>query len=366
MEQHSAKNTDPASHGAKGPRGKLPFLILGGLGVFTLLVLGVYALWTAGEESTDDAQVESDVVPIAARIGGAIREVRVSDNQTVHRGDLVLLIDDADYGARVDQAEAELETARAQAAIAVAGLDRAGADVRKAALDLSRARQLHAENAIPEERFDSAQIAYQAAQAALAQARAQAAAAGAVAPGVDLMVDGTGVAHDPAGAGRPPTEAGVRVELASARVKSAEAALALARLQFSYTRVTAPADGTISKLSVHEGQLLQTGQPVAELVPSDTYVVANFKETQVGRMKPGQRAVVSIDAYPGRSIEGRVESLSGGTGARFSLLPPDNASGNFVKVVQRVPVRIAWSRSPAGLDLRAGLSADVTVYTKGR
>ncbi|HEY6912389.1 MAG TPA: HlyD family efflux transporter periplasmic adaptor subunit, partial [Myxococcales bacterium] len=149
--------------------------------------------------------------------------------------------------------------------------------------------------------------------------------------------------------------------LAHARQKSAEAALALARLQLSYTRLYAQEDGQVTRLTAREGQMVQPGQPLAELVPDRTYVVANFKETQIGEMKPGQRVEIGIDAFPGRQLEGKVESLAGGTGSRFSLLPPDNASGNFVKVVQRVPVRIAWVNVPGGVTLRPGLSADVTV-----
>jgi membrane fusion protein (multidrug efflux system) len=160
------------------------------------------------------------------------------------------------------------------------------------------------------------------------------------------------------------TAAGASAELARARARSAEAALELARLQLSYTRVTAPRDGELSRLSVREGQLVAAAQPVAQLVPLETYLVANFKETQVGGMKPGQRAEIRIDAYGGRKLEGRVESLSGGTGARFSLLPADNASGNFVKVVERVPVRITWTNVPGEIRLRAGLSAWVTVHTR--
>ena len=117
----------------------------------------------------------------------------------------------------------------------------------------------------------------------------------------------------------------------------------------------------VSKLSVHAGQLVQPGQLVAELVPMATYVVANFKETQIGRVRPGERAIVEVDAYPGRKLEAKVASVSGGTGSRFSLLPPDNASGNFVKVVQRVPVRIEWASRP-DVPMRAGLSAEVTIY----
>ena len=151
-------------------------------------------------------------------------------------------------------------------------------------------------------------------------------------------------------------------DLAHARVDGASASLDLAKLQLSYTKIVAPSDGLASKLSVHAGQLVSVGQPVVELVPITTYVIANFKETQIGKMRPGQRARIEIDAFPHRDFEGRVESLSGGTGSSFSLLPADNASGNFVKVVQRVPVRIAWVNPPTDLVLRAGLSVDATVY----
>ena len=154
-------------------------------------------------------------------------------------------------------------------------------------------------------------------------------------------------------------------ELAHARVRSAEAMLELAKLQLSYTRIVSPTDGIASKLSAREGQLLSVGQPVVEVVPLAVYVTANFKETQVGQMKAGQRAVIHVDAYPGRPLEGRVESLAGGTGASFALLPADNATGNFVKVVQRVPVRIALVNPPTDLTLRAGLSAEVQVFLSG-
>jgi membrane fusion protein (multidrug efflux system) len=131
----------------------------------------------------------------------------------------------------------------------------------------------------------------------------------------------------------------------------------------SYTKITAPADGIASKLAVHAGSLVTAGQPILQLVPRQTYVVANFKETQVHSMRPGQRVRIRIDALDGQDFEGKVDSLSGGTGASFSLLPPDNASGNFVKVVQRIPVRVSWN-GPTSDRLPAGSSAEVTVYTK--
>ncbi|HKR66131.1 MAG TPA: HlyD family efflux transporter periplasmic adaptor subunit, partial [Thermoanaerobaculia bacterium] len=151
--------------------------------------------------------------------------------------------------------------------------------------------------------------------------------------------------------------------LSRAKVRTAQAALDAARLALSYTKITAPADGIASKLSVHAGSLVSAGQPIAQLVPRQTYVVANFKETQVRAMRPGQRVRIRVDALGDDDFEGKVESLSGGTGASFSMLPPDNASGNFVKVVQRVPVRVSWN-GPTSDRIAAGSSAEVTVYTK--
>jgi len=286
--------------------------------------------------------VEADVVPLAARVGGEVARVMVKDNQAVKKGDLVLVIDHADLATKVRQAEAEAEIARAQSlaadaqvAAAQAGLRRAGVEADKAEQDLGRARQLQKSEAIPPERLDAVRATGGVSQAAVAMARAQHAAALA------------------------------QARLAHARVAAAEAAVDLAKLQLSYTKVWAPEDGVVSKLAAHEGQLVAPGQPLAELVPNATYVVANFKETQVGGMRPGQRAAVEIDGYPGLRLEGSVESLSGGTGARFSLIPPDNASGNFVKVVERVPVRIAWATQlPPEVRLRAGLSAYVTVHER--
>lgn len=384
-------------------RDKKPFLILGGVILVAGIVVGIYMLATANQESTDDAQVEADVVPIAARVSGQIAKRAIEDNQRVKKGDFIVQIDDADFVARMKQAEAELDTATAQAAAAdaqvqvveasakgglqsarasysgsslgvanaaaqlaaaKAGLERAKAEARKGELDLQRTKQLVSGNALPRERLDNAQVAYDASQAALAQAHAQVAAAEEMQRLAGTRVqEARGRLDQSTPIAAQIASAKANAELAHARIKVAQAALDLARLQLGYTKVTAAEDGLVTKLSVQPGQMIQVGQPLAELVPDRTYVVANFKETQVGRMRPGQTAKVRIDAFPGVDLEARVESLSGGTGARFSLLPPDNASGNFVKVVQRVPVRLAWNKRP-DLPLQAGLSTDVTVYVK--
>jgi membrane fusion protein (multidrug efflux system) len=401
MESNAAPVLKVDSAEPKRRRDKKPFLILGGVVAALAVATGVYLLATANQEATDDAQVEADVVPIAARVNGQIARRVVEDNRRVKRGDLLIQIDDADFAARVKQAEAELETARAQAAAAdaqvqvveasakgglqsarasfsgsslgvanadaqlaaaKAALERAKAEARKGELDLGRTKQLVAGNALPRERLDNAQVAYDASQAALAQAGAQVAAAAEMRRLASTRVDeARGRLDQSTPIAAQIGAAKASADLAHARVKVSEAALELARLQLGYTKITAVEDGLVTRLSVQAGQMIQIGQPLAELVPDRTYVVANFKETQVGRMRPGQRARVRIDAYPGVDVEAQVESVAGGTGARFSLLPPDNASGNFVKVVQRVPVRIAWRTRP-DLPLQAGLSTDVTVY----
>jgi len=395
--------TAPAPRAARPARSRRPFAILGVVLVLALVGVGIYRHLTAGQESTDDGQVGADTVPVATRVAGVVSHVAVKEDQLVKKGDLLAQIDDADYAARLQQAEADLAIAQAQAASAEAesqivdatskgGLDvaraalrgssvgvssaesqvasaraalaRAEVDTHKAEIDLNRAVQLKAANAIPVERLDAAQIAYDASRAGLAQAKAQVAVA--------MEAKSAAQSHVGEARGRLSQSAPIEpqiaaakaaVDLAHARVRSALASLELAKLQLGYTHILAPADGVASKLMVHDGQLVTVGQPVIALVPSATYVIANFKETQVGEMRVGQRAQIELDAFPGRKFEGEVASLSGGTGASFSLLPADNATGNFVKVVQRVPVRIAW-KSPPGEAMRAGLSADVTVFVE--
>jgi membrane fusion protein (multidrug efflux system) len=410
----SAQSTasQPANDGSSSPaiavpesapvkRKRRPFLILGVIAALALAGIGLYVLATGGHEETDDAQIAADMVPVATRVAGQVTKVHIVENQQVKRGDLLVEIDPADYDARVQQAEAELATARAQSAAAQAQVEivdatskgglasaraaltgstagvqsaaaqlqaakaataQADAELKKAEIDLGRARTLREANAVPQERLDTAQIAFDSAKAAKAQAEAQVALAEESRRSAESRVgEARGRVDQSAPVAPQIAAARANADLAAARVRSADAALTLAKLQLGYTKITAPADGFASKLTAHPGQLVTIGQPLIELVPNATYVIANFKETQVGEMRVGQAVHIEVDALPGRKFEGKVESLAGGTGASFSLLPADNATGNFVKVVQRVPVRISWVNLPSDMDLRAGLSADVTV-----
>ncbi|MGA2447511.1 MAG: HlyD family secretion protein [Polyangiaceae bacterium] len=381
-----------------------PYLVLSAVVVFGLLVYASVVWMTYGQENTDDAQIDADVVAVSTRVGGTVLKVFVTDNQAVKKGSVLAEIDPADLAAKERQAAAELAAARAQAqsadaqvaivsatskgglsaawaqlsgsttsvaradadiASARAAVVRAKAQASQAETDLARAESLLKDQAIPKAQVDTARSNAAAANAAVAQAEAQFAAAQDMKRTAQTRItESQAHVEQSTPVDAQLAAAHANADLAHARADAAEAALQLAKLQLSYTRIEAPTDGTISRLAVHEGQLMQTGQQVVAVVPNTTYVVANFKETQVGSMQRGQRARISVDAYPGRTFEGRIESTSPGTGARFSLLPPDNASGNFVKVVQRVPVKILWDSVPADATLAAGLSVNVTVITR--
>jgi membrane fusion protein (multidrug efflux system) len=403
-----AVNAPPAAPAEAAPaapgRKTNPFVLLGVFIVIAAAAFAGYVAMHAGKESTDDAQVEADVVALAPRISGRIAKVLVHDNQKVKAGDELIVLEDADVRARVAKAEAELAIARAeeraaeaQEAIAAAGaqggldsaqahlsssrvdvnsadtqiavsraaLERSQADAQKIALELGRVTALRKSGAATAEQLDNAKIADTSARAAVAQARAALAVAeGAKVAARSRVAEAAGRVTASAPVEAQLEAARAHTELTRARVQASEAALELAQLDLSYTHLRAPRAGSIAKLSAREGQLINVGQPIAELVPSETYVVANFKETQITRMRPGDPVEIELDAYPGQSLKGTIESLSSGTGARFSLLPADNASGNFVKVVQRVPVTITWQHTPS-IPVPVGLSAEATVDVRG-
>jgi membrane fusion protein, multidrug efflux system len=380
------------------------YIILAIIVALGLVAWFAYHTLTRGRESTDDAQVDADVVPIAARVSGVILKVHVKDNEEVKKGQLLVEIEPSELNAKVKQTEADLAAAKAQALAAdsqvaivsasskgnlsaaraalsgsaasvgsadaqidaaKAAVARAEAESQRANLDLLRAENLAKDQAIPRAQVDTAKSNAAGAVAALAQARAQLAVVEDMKRTAQTRVSESAArVEQSAPVDAQLATAKANADLARARIESMEAALTRAKLELQYARVEAPADGILSKLAVREGQLVQPNAAIVQVVPRATYVIANFKETQVGAMKPGQRATVEIDALPGRTFEGTVVSTSPGTGARFSLLPPDNASGNFVKVVQRVPVKIAWSNLPTDVSLSAGMSAVVTVRTQ--
>jgi membrane fusion protein (multidrug efflux system) len=384
-------------------RARRLYLIVGGAVIALVLLYAIYAMVTSGKETTDDAQIAADVVPVSARAGGQVIAVNVVENQPVHKGDLLVVIDPQDTQVKLAQAQGELQTALAQAAEsdakvnvasanahgaftaaraavqssrenvdtsgagiseARAGVARAEANAQKASLDYKRAQELGAKGDIAKAQVDAARAANETAQADLAQARAKLSSAENMKQAAQANVQqAQGRLEQSAPVTAQIAAAQAEAQIAHAKVQTAQAALQAAQLNLSYTRVTAPADGIASKLAVHPGALVTQGMPLLQIVPLKTYIIANFKETQMRNMHPGQRAEIKVDVIHGRAFQGRVESVSGGTGASFSLLPPDNASGNFVKVVQRIPVRVSWN-GPDATQAPVGSSAEVTVFTK--
>jgi len=398
----SSVEASDAAEVAKDQSGRRRLLVLGAVFLGVILVVVGYRIHTSGQANTDDAMVDADVVPISAQVGGQIATVAVADNSRVKKGDVLVQIDPVELTAHVAQAEGELAAAKAQAdsadaqqqvsaAAAMGGLSsakaqvstsraqvstadaqvstaqaqllRAQSDAKKAESDLARGKSLITASAITQQQLDALESANESAQAAVTVAEANVTAAqDARTVAQSRVAEAGGMLDTNAPIDAKIATAKANADLAHAHVTTAQAALDLARLALSRATIMAPEDGIVSKLSIRAGQILVPGQQVGFLVPDQSYVIANFKETQVGDMKPGQPVDIDVDTYPGRSFEGVVESLSAGTGSRFSVLAPDNASGNFVKVVQRVPVRIAWKGTSADAVLRPGASAVVTVH----
>jgi membrane fusion protein (multidrug efflux system) len=408
MADHGTTNPAAAEAEARQPvlssgRARRLYMILGGAVLVLLLLYGIFAFVTHGRESTDDAQVAADIVPVAPRVAGQVIAVHVIENQPVHKGDLIAELDPNDLQVKLAQAQGDLDTAVAQAQQADAqaqvttasatggltaaqgavqsmrgsagtsaavvndaraGITRAEANAAKAAADWKRAEELGGKGDISRSQVDAARAANEAAQADVASARAKLSSATNAQQAAEAnVVQAQGKLEQSAPVSAQVAAARATATLAHAKVNTQRAMVQAAQLNLSYTKILAPADGIASRLSVHAGGLVAPGTPIVQLVPLRTYIIANFKETQVQAMRPGQRAVIKADALGSQEYEGKVESLSGGTGASFSLLPPDNASGNYVKVVQRVPVRLSWN-GPASDRIAAGASAEVTVYTK--
>jgi len=399
-------------------RGRVRYLAIAAV-VLALAIAGFFWL-RSGRESTDDAQIDGHITQIATRVGGTVIEVHVNDNQIVEAGTVLAKIDPRDYQVAVDRARAELADAEANAVAAGQGVPIATVSTRsdvstaassvseaqagvgvadrqvdaaraqlvatearhrekeatavKNARDVERLKPLVAKEEISQQQFDSAVASSDAARAAADAAKSDIAAAktGVAAAEERAVQARAGVVRAQAAlqsAKTAPEQVQVtkaRADAAAARVQQAQAALAQAELNLQRTVVKAPTKGVVSRKSVEPGQVVQPGQPLLALVTlGDVWVVANFKETQLKNMRVGQRATIEVDALGGREFTGHVDSIAAATGAKFSLLPPENASGNYVKVVQRVPVKIVLD---AGQDpehrLRPGMSVAPTVFTK--
>ncbi|NTU59285.1 MAG: HlyD family secretion protein [Chlorobiaceae bacterium] len=323
-------NHDTSASAATKPENDKSWIRIAIFGI--LLVVGVVWGGTKLYRSfqyveTDNAQIEGDIYPVIPRVPGKVIEVTAKDNQAVTRGDTLIKLDPADYQIRRDMAEAALLNAQASVSEARADISAAGATRIKLEADLRRSRNLQRQDVISQAELDATQAGATAATA-------------------------------------KQTAAGDKYEAAKAQVKLREAELKNAELQLSWANITAPASGHISRKNIQPGQYVTPGQQLIAIVGSnELWVVANFKETQLEKVRPGQPVIIRVDAFPGKEFNGRVESISAGTGAKFTLLPPDNASGNFVKVTQRIPVKIVFTEKP-DKPLSAGMNVIVEVKVK--
>lgn len=321
-------------------------------------------------EDTDDAQINANISPVIPRIQGFVSEVRVKDNQVVKQGDTLVVLDNREMQNKVLQAEAALENAKsglvvseantvaakASASSSLANVQTASANIEAARVNVWRATQdydryanLIKDHSITQQQYDEALAAKQRAERQLAVLQEQKNAAASQANAVLSQSKATG------------EQSGV----ANATIKQREADLANAVLNLSYTYITAQADGRVSTINLQPGQTVQPGQQLFSVVLNEAvWITANFKETQLTKMKEGNKATISVDAFPGHEFEGQVQSFSPATGSRFALLPPDNASGNFVKVVQRIPVKIVLTKADDALIklLRPGMNVMAEVH----
>jgi membrane fusion protein (multidrug efflux system) len=344
------------------------FLWPAGIVLVVLLYFGIALLVDVfTRESTDDAFIVGHVVSIAPRIGGQVVAVPVFDNQLVHSNDLLVEIDPADYAMAVAQKEAaadaqqasyktmlaawqlmqaKVTTAEADVRKAQADADAAESTAKKTQADFERAQDLLKQKTVSQQEFDATQAANTKAQADLKSAQ-------------ENVVEANSRVEE---ANRTLAAAWAQVGTVQAQWQEAQTNTAVARLNLSYTKIFAPADGRVTRKAVETGDYLQVGQQIMSIVPEDVWVVANFKESQLKNMRPGQPVTVAIDALGGREFSAHVDSVQAGSGAQFSLLPPENATGNFVKVIQRVPVKIVFDEPlPADHVIGPGLSVTPSV-----
>jgi membrane fusion protein (multidrug efflux system) len=295
----------------KIPGGRLTVIVSLIVSAILVLVFGSrYLLFAMSRESTDDAFIQGHIVSVSAKVDGHITRVYVKDNQWVEKGDLIVELDPRDFQVSLDLASAALSAAQASAEQSRAQVGIASVEAARAEKDYNRYRQLfEASGGVTQQQVDNAAAAAQSAAAQLDAANKQ-------------------------------------VIAAQAKASEAKAAFEQAQLNLSYTKICSPQSGRVTNKALEEGEYVKVGQPLMTIVPREVWVVANFKETQLKYMKPGQPVKIKVDAYPQKIFRGHIDSIQAGTGAIFSLLPPENATGNFVKVVQRVPVKIVFDEDP--------------------
>ncbi|NII24711.1 HlyD family secretion protein [Pseudoflavitalea sp. X16] len=344
----------PNNQTPKKKKSPLRFIILG-----VILIAGGYYGYTKisysmRHESTDNAQVETQLVPVLPRVAGYVKSIAVKDYDSVKAGQLVVELDDAELQSQLLQLEADYQAAQADLSNAKAALNNALVSLRvnegdidinqvkleKAQKDYNRNKNLFAEAAVTQKQLDDAKYDYET-----------------------LVKELDNSHNDLASAESRISVLQAAVQKAAANIEVRKAQIEQQKLKISYTKIYAPQAGKIGKKNISEGQYVQAGAPLFTIVNDTTYwIVANFKENQITRLHPGMPVDIEVDAYPDLKLKGSVESLSDATGARFALLPPDNASGNFVKVTQRIPVKIAISDLTQHKEiLRAGLSVFVSV-----
>ena len=299
MQEKTIFMTEPRV--VKPPRkSHLKLMIAIAIGIIAAVTAGAYYYADRNFETTDDAFIDSHVIPVSAKVAGQVTQVAVKDNQTVNAGDLLAMIDPVPFQSKLAEEQAKLDSAEVEAT--------------RAASDAARYASLLKKEEVSQQQFDNAQAAARASRAA---------------------------------------------------VEREKAAVDQARLALSYTKIVASETGMVTRKSVEPGMYVQVGQGLVSIVPRDVWVTANFKETQLTDMRPGQPVTLKVDAYPSHDLNGHVDSIQAGTGARFSLFPPENATGNFVKVVQRVPVKILLDEKPENLPLlAAGMSVEAKVKVR--
>jgi membrane fusion protein (multidrug efflux system) len=334
---------------------------------------GYKIIHSLSHEETDDAQIQANMNPIIPHVGGFIEKVYVTDNQKVKKGDTLFVIDNKDYLVKLEQAEAQLAaaksgvsvseasigsykantaTAAAQVSSATSNIETAKTKLWRATNDFERYENLYKNHSITAQQYEQALAAKQEAEQQVKMLESQQKATQSQ---QNAAAQQTHISEQ-------------QVSVAEANVKSAQAQVDAAKLNVNYTIVTAPIDGQLSNVSLQVGQFVQAGQSLFYLVnTSEKWVVANFKETQLEKMEIGQKVIITADAYPGEEFEAEVSAFSPATGARFSLLPPDNATGNFVKTIQRLPVKIDFTKnndSEKLQKLRSGMNVVADVHLK--